>query len=471
MPESSDSIRPPLLGAPRWLWAMVVAGCAAGVSFPFLVRRTDAPLLYSAETRMPLEKRIFHLHPDQYMWLDYVRDFPAQYGRDKVMVSRPVYPLAASVISRTSQVFHDGFTSPSSRLRAYVAGVTVNVIVYVLSVIGLYRLVLRWRFPEAVATVGAALLAASPVALQEMSCVGTSFVPVGIAVGAAWLFTIATLRSSSLRSTSCVGREGETDHGNRRCTPTRNGLARQVDADYTSVGRSLSYRRVSAFIGGCFPYRSLLCGLGLGVLMLVKPHYDVLAVGWIALACERRWRALSVTFLAHFIPLLIWVAALRLMGLAYYHHEWSAFGQGHWFLTALFEWPVMKSAAFFATHVFWYLLDTIRAYGPLLLFSFLGLRELAREGRHRWVKLSCVALAVNFLFSVAIRKTAPYLMFESFFVMLPLAAKGLLGAVETRPPWRASFPSARRTAIAVIMAISLALNLALYVRTNLTFFG
>ncbi len=470
MSESSDSICPPapLPGAPRWLWVMIVAGCAAGVSFPFLVRRTDAPALYSEEAHVPLEKRIFWLHPDQIPWLDYVRDFPAQYRRDRMRVSRPVYPLVASVIARTSQVFHDGFTSPSSRLRAYVAGVMVNVIVYVLSVIGLYRLVLRWRFPGPVAAVGAALLAASPVAFQEMSCVGTLFVPVGIFVGAAWLFTI------------CVGRVEETG-------PVETTTAFNKDRqDRQDVGRSQSCISCTSLLNDVVSpgrrgpgwFRSLLCGLGLGALMLVKPHYDVLAVGWIVLAYEREWRALAVTFLAHFIPLLIWIAALRLMGLAYYHWGWSAFGHGHWFLAALFEWPVMKWAAFFATHVFWYLLDTIRAYGPLLFFAFLGLRELAREGKHHWVKLSCAALAVNFLFSVAIRKTAPYLMFESFFVMLPLAAKGILGAVET------SFPSARRAASSghlavptdraatvVVTAISLALNLPLYLESNLTFFG
>jgi hypothetical protein len=88
------------------------------------------------------------------------------------------------------------------------------------------------------------------------------------------------------------------------------------------IARELEHPRKST--------KGLVGGLGIGLLMLVKPQYDVVFTAWLALCYKRRWLVVISSFAAHLLPILGWLEIIALFGWVYYDPEIQEHGQVIW---------------------------------------------------------------------------------------------------------------------------------------------
>jgi hypothetical protein len=395
-----------------WLVVLFLLAAALGMTAPFwtrpVTREIEARRAAGEVVRLSPRERILLYDNDQTLWIDAAAGFPAHYYDDRTMVSRPLYP---ALVAAPARLIHLGLVLAGVEAEAgarpgwwttWIASQLVHLAVLALSLGGFRRLLLHWRFGEATAFAATALLAFLPVCILKLSSTGTYFVPVGLAVAALWLLTWAYDRRE-------------------RAVPV-----------------------------------SWLAGGGLGLLMLVKPQYDLLLTGWIALRARTRTAVAAGAFLGHFAPLLLYVGILALAGLRYYNHEVQAFGQGGlWILKELppvpgaaggseaagaadasgrpapagmFAW-VLESGGrvllFLAQHAGRWCGDLVRSFGPVLLPALAGVAIWWRRGRRGWLRFAGLTLLVNLLFTFALRKPHPYLLSMTFFALLPPAGAAL----------------------------------------------
>ncbi len=400
MTESAPKRSRPLPRAPAGAVAPVfLLAAVLGMSAPFWTRpvtkEIEARRTAGETVRLTPRERIHLFDTDQDMWIAAAAGFPLHYYDDKTMISRPLYPAVVAVPARLLHLglcligAEEDATARPGWWTTWAASQCVHLAVLALALAGFRRLLLHWRFGEQEAYAAMVLLAFLPVTILKLSSTGTYFVPVGLAVAALWLFTLAY-------------------DGRERSWPV-----------------------------------SWLAGGGLGLLMLVKPQYDLLITGWIALRARTRSIVAAGTFLGHFAPFLIYVGILLLAGLRYYNHEVQAFGQGGlWILKELAPFPgtegadaaatagavaawVLASAGtvirVFIRHLGAWWLDLFAAFGTVLLLTCGGLLLWWRSDRRRWLPFVALTLLVNLGFTFALHKPHPYLLSLCFFALLPPA--------------------------------------------------
>lgn len=367
----------------RWLWVAILVASMAGWVLPFVVERKGWSDVWEQESGLlsSLEKRILQLNTDQAGWILLSSDFPYHYWHDNLRINRPVYPMVVSVACRvghgTINLLKMGFAAfaqPCPHWITFGAALAVNWMVLTLAVFGFYWLLRRWRFADRIALISAAQLALSPLVLWHLSDAAPNLVSIGIAVASLWLFTLCS-----------------EDLGK-----------------YATI------------------HRAWWSGLALGALMLAKSQYDILFVGWIALAYLRRWRATIVSFIAHLVPFIAWVGLLKLWGLDYYYHEVETVGQGVWIWREFVFRSLKEQLACLSTHTLQYVRSLIYAFGPLtLVAAAVGGWVFVRRRSLRWLGGAFVGLGISWSFLFAIRRPYPYLLTLIFYFVYPLVAHGI----------------------------------------------
>jgi hypothetical protein len=366
----------------RWLWVAILVMSIAGWVLPFVVEREGWSDVWEQESGLlsSLEKRYLQLNTDQAGWILLSSDFPYHYWHDDGRINRPIYPMVVSVVCRLGhgtinfpKMGFAAFVQPCSRQITFGAALAVNWVVLALSVFGFYWLLRRWHFANRIALISAAQLALSPMVLWHLSDAATNLISIGIAVAALWLFTL--------------------------CSESLGG--------YATIRRAW------------------WSGLALGVLVLAKPQYDILFLGWIALAYLHRWRATIVSFLAHLIPVFAWIVLVESSGLNY-RNEAELYGQGVWIWREFVFWSLKEQLVCLLTHTLQFIRSLIYAFGPLTLAATaVGVWKFTRLRSLRWLGGVCVGLGLSWAALFAIRRPFPYLLTLHFYSVYPLAAHGL----------------------------------------------
>ncbi len=77
-------------------------------------------------------------------------------------------------------------------------------------------------------------------------------------------------------------------------------------------------------------------------------------------------------FLAHFIPLLLWLGCLYLIGIPYYNHEVEKYRQGVWILQDFIHLDLLAMLKTLLISVRDYCLAFLMYFGPFSFLGFLG---------------------------------------------------------------------------------------------------
>lgn len=329
----------------KWLWVAIFVITIVGLTLPFIYRRPGEdwrPVERRGSAELSLEERFFQFNTDQRGWIRLGADFPFHYWEDDTRINRPVYPALLSVLCRPVQgMLHlpqDGvaaFSSPCSIPLTFVSSVVLNLIILSFSVFGFYHIVIKWQFSKDVAFICATLLALAPVVAWNLTEASPDLASIALVVICLWLFTIVY----------------EQDNG----------------------------------------YYGLWCGLGMGVLTLLKAHYDILVIGWLVLLYYRKFRMVIVTFLSHFIPLGVWILLLTSVGLEYYNLEIRANSQGTWVFTEFITWPFLEQINYVMHDVTTYFWEFIAEFGPVtLMIGLMGLFHFDRQQCLSWGGFYCL---------------------------------------------------------------------------------
>jgi len=331
----------------------------------------------------PLEvhERFYQFNVDAPHWIGIVSDFPYVYVRDQLRINRPVYPALSSLLARALSLFvrwpdwRGALLEPTDWDLTFASMLTVNYLTVVASV-QVFFAWLKRHLAVSTSLIGATLLALAPWWLWQANQAATSVVAVGIIVLVLYLF--------------------DNLLGERR------------------------------------PSRAQIAGYALvmGILMLAKAQYDVLFAGWLWAACQRRWRVLGGTFALHWLPLLAWIGVLQLVGLPYYNHEVSAYGQGVWFLSMMAQgaWRDLYSGV--ANLGGGVLSNFWQAFSPFIIALSIWtlLRKELVSATIRQLAMAGLVAVAGFL--IAIQRSPRSMTFDAFFVIYPLAAIGLSNVVE-----------------------------------------
>ncbi|MFC2173472.1 hypothetical protein ACFLU6_12695 [Acidobacteriota bacterium] len=377
---------------PFELWLLVFFVTLCSFALPFMLERNDERW---ARTTTRIEQKggsiippepVLQLNIDQLEWIDLAADFPHAYMNPELQgrMARPVYPAMVSTASRLYQGITElpgagfsAFIGPCSPLEAYRSAVIINWLVLMLSVFGFYHLLQRWRFNHATALLAAAHLALTMNVLFTLPVITPDLSVLGIVVAALWLF-------------SACSRHG---------------------------GREIH------------PLGAIVCGLLMGLLLMVKQHYDVMATVWILLLLTKRWRTAGITFIAHFLPHACWVGILRLMGLAYTSREVDDYGQGTWIIEEFLFLPSKHKLVTLWDFTLDYLHGLHLLYGPvILLAAAIGIIALLRKRAFDWIIVAFAGIVMNGTLTFAINLGASSrFILSSFFIIYPLAAIGVEG--------------------------------------------
>jgi hypothetical protein len=255
------------------------------------------------------------------------------------------------------------------------SGFVLNWILFVWSAVMFYRVLLAWDVGARIATLSAAHYALSPFILFRLLDVSTNLIAFPLTVAILWIFTRLAQRPASTGWNS----------------------------------------------------QPLIYGLGLGALMLGKAQYDVVCVGWFALSYLRRWGATFISFASHLVPLLGWIALVALFGLTYYNHEITDSRQGVWLFEEFIYWSFWDQFHYVVRYTVVYIFDLLATFSPLTVFFFIfGLRQLVAENMWKASAFVGLALVINWLFILAIRREFdPIYVGEVFFVIYPVASLGV----------------------------------------------
>lgn len=373
-------------GVPTLLWLALVVGSVAGGALPFVVDRNDsewADFLAARERAgLPLEipHEVIQLNVDQPDWLMLSADFPSHYALQPYRTNRPVYPAIVSGFCRmVNGVHHFGsrglsaLSEPCGVRKAYVASIITNWLILLGSVLVFFHLLVFLGLHPETATLAAGQIALSPLVLWNLAEASPDLALLLIVGAGLWVFSLACLPKSDR-------------------------------------GRSTGWL--------------LLGGAILGVMMLLKAHYDILAVGWLVLIALRKYREAMLLFVGHVVILAAWLALVQLVGWEFRNPELSHYRQGLWIFESFLDMGLPEQLETLASHGKDYLRSTLMAFGPVvLLFAVVGFTSRAQDQRV-WAWLTGVVIAVNWLFLFAIRRPFAYLVSAIFIIVYPLAAEG-----------------------------------------------
>lgn len=364
----------------------VSATFVASLLLPFLVERQGEEWenwrRASVIKRGPLgsKERLYQMNTDIPAIIERTSHFPGIFLKSGYMASRPLYPAAGAALCRilaAVRYFPDmalALQTPCGWRGTVLSLLAVNYLMVCVAVLAFWA-VMRRHFDARVALMSALLLATSSFIFVESQQATTDVIAVWVLAVALYVF----------------------------------------DDMLSPVLPSWKY-----VLGG---------SLVLGLLMLGKPNYDVLIIGWLAMICLGRWQIAVGSVVLHAIPRLVWALILKLMGSPFVSQVFASFvvsasGGGGYLFKQFIHYELRDMYWALATHTGTFVSSVLAAFSPFLLLlaivALLSRHSLQR--RYKWFVGLSVFAVWGFLF--AIRRPVPYLAFDLFIVVYPLAALG-----------------------------------------------
>ena len=388
LPAVPDSAQSPLNAKTRRL---MLAVCFLALILGSLVPLSSVLIdQYQPNGPQNFEDHFAQINTDQSAYIDLITHFPYWFQRDVTRINRPLYPAFSSLLCRgfkgvsdlfaketkpydpTQDPYHLWGPPQCSRLQARAAAVVLNTLVLLFGVFVGFFLLRRWGFSQLTSFIAVSLLALS-------------------GYSAFLLFDVAT-----------------------------NYNAIFTDLTLLSILTLFLSRRLAL-------WKILGIGLGIGTLMLMKTQYDMLAFFWVVLLLKRRFRELLGTLAVHIIPLSLYKLWLSLYGIAYYNYDTQSYNFGTWLLNDFLQQPFTSQLGELLQYWVPYLNALQGAFGwPTLTFASFGVFVCVRRGYSKTLLWASMGILANYAFSfAAIKRALPYLMFNTFYVVFPLAALGI----------------------------------------------
>jgi hypothetical protein len=302
--------------------------------------------------------------------------FPHYFTIDKTRTNRPGYPLAVKVLGTIFGIILWPFIHLGDLPKALLGYVTLKLIVYATGAICLYHLVRR-KFSHTVALISVCLTFFHPFAVLFIGTFHTSELQF---ITPIFLFTF-----------------------------------------WLNLGDTYSHRK------------NILFSLLVGFLMLAKQNYAVyVAILIFSFFFLKKYKESILSFVIHFIPLFIWLIALKLLHIPYYNHEVDTYQQGVWlYKDLIFRNPLEILSVLIGAVNQW--LGTIVGYFHILIFAAIGSLAFP-ETRSMFTKNSVLLVVIigilSYAQSLAANRYAPYMSSDLVVIIIPFAAYTIFKILE-----------------------------------------
>lgn len=197
--------------------------------------------------------------------------------------------------------------------------------------------------------------------------------------------------------------------------------------------------------------------LGIGLLYLGKPCINGFGTGLLLCLWLGQARKLAIILPAAALPTLLWMGAVKTMGLQYTVSDVTAFGAGVWIFRMDAAGLAREAGLFLAT---WFRTLGENVYLPLVAFAGLGAWSLWRSGRRMILGVFALSIAVDMAFYFLLHRMHAVYGMNSLAPFFVTAAEGLVYAIAggARAGSRLSAPVRAVLCVLVVLALQLALN-------------
>ena len=347
----------------------------------------------------------YQLNTDITGWIDIASFFTHHYYTEKSRVNRPIYPAIISTFCRVA----DGFkrypkqiSQTCGEYTVFIVGILVNTSLTIVALMFWVNLLRGYIANDSVIFLSGLAMVTSPHILWSLPQTSTNIIGLCIVVFTVWIF------------------------------------ARILQTQHLSFTSLLTYSLIY------------------GILMLTKSNYSTLLVFLLVVLFYRhRWMSVSLFLILHFIPLLTWIAILQQAGLEYYNHEVAVYRQGVWVFEEFIYFRPQQMYHYVVSFLEGFVASSIFAFGLLVLtlLAYSLLKPSIAAG-HRWIVMATVVGVAMFTF--LLRRSPPFLVFDSYFSVLPAAAVGLWELIEQLQ--RRMIPMQRHNAGMIVAVIVVLLN-------------
>ncbi|MBX4199198.1 glycosyltransferase family 39 protein [Candidatus Parcubacteria bacterium] len=303
--------------------------------------------------------------------------FPEYFRVDKTRTNRPGYPVIAKALGEVYGLIALPIHKLNPLQKGILGYMTMKLLVYFFAAAGLYQIVRRWASKN-VALLSVVLTFFHPFAVRYSGTFHTSELQFITPIFFVWL--------------------------------------------WLKLGDSYSHKKNIFF--------SLLAGF----MMLVKQNYaPYLAILLYSFFVKRKYKESVLSFIAHLVPLAIWLLALKFLHLPYYNHEAATNGDGIWILQLFVKNPLEVLGVLFSTTKDWLAMIagyfTIFAFLAPLAFSIPELRNTFTKELQAFL---FILMGANWLQFLAAKSLAPYLTSDLAIFIFPLSAYLIYAFIERR---------------------------------------
>ena len=312
---------------------------------------------------------------DSVIWLNLAAYFPQFYEINNGRINRPTYPaivnLPARVINGIATFYKYGWGSFNRQIPkniTLVVGQFVNTSIYILFLIFSKSFLEKWIQSSKEKEIAMAMVIASPIL--------PFFIP-----------QIAPNLFGCLISTVCLW-----------CMVTFG------DHHRTKV-------------------EIVMMSLCMGLLMMGKAHYDMIAIVLVYWAYRRQWTLIGLFSIIHLLPLFFWIKAVGWLGYRYYNTEAEDLEQVVWVFKYFIPMEFDSQYQILSSYLKSFFWNGTRGLGllfiPCIIFSIWKLRT----GFNIQRSLFLLGFIISIVFLFFVKRPHAYMIAMLALLMVPIAAE------------------------------------------------